>query len=53
VWMLHSRGYAPQLIYGVSSRAEGYVAHAWVELDGNPVIGYRAGQSFVRLTAFP
>lgn len=53
-WMLQSRGYAPRLLYGVrTDRTKGFSAHAWVELDGAPVVGHRAAAGFTVLTAFP
>ena len=53
-WMLQSRGYPARLIYGVSNDGEaGFLAHAWVEVDGIPVVGGRAAQGYTVLTSFP
>lgn len=50
-WMLQIRGHAPGLVYGVS--AAGFAAHAWVELEGMPVVGHRAADGFTVLARFP
>jgi hypothetical protein len=47
VRLLARRGIEAQLILGVSS-AERFQAHAWVELDGRPVLA-SGGGSFARL----
>jgi len=53
-WMLRARGAAPRMHYGVASRGDGnFEAHAWVELDGAPVIGHRNAHEFTLLTTFP
>ena len=53
-WMLQSTGATPQLHYGVQAIAlRGFQAHAWVELDGQPVIGHRAAEGFTTLAVFP
>lgn len=53
-WMLQARGTAPRMHYGVASRGGGnFVAHAWVELDGIPVVGHRNAHEFTPLTTFP
>ena len=53
-WMLQSAGAAPHLYYGVQAIApRGFQAHAWVELDGQPVIGHRVAQGFTTLAVFP
>lgn len=49
-WMLQMRGHAPGLLYGVSP---GFAAHAWVELEGMPVVGHRAASGFTVLARFP
>ena|SRR5271165_1585267 len=49
-WMLQLRGHAPGLLYGVSA---GFAAHAWVELEGMPVVGHRATGGFTVLARFP
>ncbi|HEY1755099.1 MAG TPA: lasso peptide biosynthesis B2 protein [Bryobacteraceae bacterium] len=49
-WMLQRRGHAPALVYGVS---QGFAAHAWVELEGVPVVGDRAAGGFTVLARFP
>jgi transglutaminase superfamily protein len=49
-WLLQREGYAPQLRIGVS-KAEGFEAHAWLELDGNVVIG--GPEESARFKAFP
>jgi hypothetical protein len=49
-WMLQARGHAPELLYGVSA---GFAAHAWVELEGMPVVGHRAAVGFTVLARFP
>jgi Transglutaminase-like superfamily len=50
-WMLQSRGHAPSLLYGVAPH--GFEAHAWVELEGMPVVGHRAAAGFTVLARFP
>jgi hypothetical protein len=53
-WMLQARGFAPRMIYGVAPlRPDGFEAHAWVELNGIPVVGHRAAPRFATLTSFP
>ena len=62
-WMLQSAGAAPHLHYGVQAierqggvpaiTPHGFRAHAWVELDGQPVIGHRVAQGFTTLAVFP
>ncbi|MDP1738025.1 MAG: lasso peptide biosynthesis B2 protein [Caulobacter sp.] len=53
-WMLQARGLGPRLHYGVASSGdEGFEAHAWVELDGMPVIGRRGADRFTPLARFP
>ena len=49
-WLLQHEGYAPQLRIGVS-KAEGFAAHAWLELDGNVVLG--GPEESARFTPFP
>jgi hypothetical protein len=54
MWMLQSRGFAPRLLYGVrTDRTNGFSAHAWVELDGAPVVGHRVAAGFTVLAGFP
>ncbi|HEV8384288.1 MAG TPA: lasso peptide biosynthesis B2 protein [Candidatus Acidoferrales bacterium] len=48
-WLLQGEGYAPQLRIGVS-KAEGFEAHAWLELDGKVFIG---DSDLQRFTPFP
>lgn len=55
-WMLQARGFAPRMLYGVAPRVgqpEGFEAHAWVELDGTPVVGHRVAHRFTLLATFP
>jgi hypothetical protein len=53
-WMLQARGHAPRMIYGVATDpAKGFSAHAWVELEGAPVVGHRAARGFTVLASFP
>ena len=53
-WMLQARGFAPRMHYGVAAaEIGGFEAHAWVELDGIPVVGHRVAPHFTRLTSFP
>lgn len=53
-WMLQARGHAARLIYGVSKdRQTGFLAHAWVEVDGIAVVGGRAARGYTVLTSFP
>ena len=49
-WLLQGEGYAPQLRIGVS-KAEGFEAHAWVELAGKVLIG--DAEYSARFTPFP
>ena len=49
-WLLQREGYAPQLRIGVS-KAEGFEAHAWLELDGNVILG--GPEESARFTPFP
>lgn len=53
-WMLRARGVDARLYYGVrhADRLE-FQAHAWVEVDGKPVIGGRAAPDFTTLAIFP
>jgi hypothetical protein len=54
LWMLQTRGLAPQMHYGVAACETGGVeAHAWVELEGMPVVGQREAARFKRLATFP
>ncbi len=48
-WLLQGEGYAPQLRIGVS-KAEGFQAHAWLELEGKVLIG---DSEVERFTPFP
>jgi hypothetical protein len=52
-WMLAARGGRPLMHYGVAATAAGFKAHAWVEMDGRPVVGQRAADGFTRLATFP
>jgi hypothetical protein len=52
-WLLRARGFAPTLQYGVATVGTGFEAHAWVELEGLPVVGHRVAQRFTLLTSFP
>lgn len=52
-WMLQRRGGRPQLRYGVAKAADGFESHAWVELDGVPVVGHRVAARFTLLASFP
>src|SRR4051794_19029156 len=53
-WMLQARGHPARLLYGVSTQGEnGFSAHAWVEVDGSPVVGGRAARGYTVLTSFP
>ena len=49
-WLLQREGYAPQLRIGVS-KAEGFEAHAWLELEGKVLIG--GPEESARFTPFP
>ena len=49
-WMLLREGYPAQLRIGVS-KAEGFEAHAWVELEGKVLIG--GPEESARFTPFP
>jgi hypothetical protein len=50
LWLLQREGYAPQLRIGVS-KAEGFEAHAWLELEGKVLIG--GPEESARFTPFP
>lgn len=52
-WMVRARGGRPRLHYGVAKTAEGFESHAWVELDGMPVLGHRVAGRFTKLATFP
>ena len=53
-WMLQAQGAAPRLFYGIRNpNPPGFEAHAWVELDGQPVIGHRGAAGFTILAVFP
>jgi len=53
-WMLRARGFAPCMYYGVATTTSGsFESHAWVELDGMPVVGYRVANRFTLLSTFP
>ncbi len=49
-WLLQGEGYPAQLRIGVS-KAEGFEAHAWVELEGKVLIG--DSEVSARFTPFP
>lgn len=49
-WLLQGEGYAPRLRIGVS-KAEGFEAHAWLELDGEVLIG--GADESARFAPFP
>lgn len=51
-WMLQDLGGKPALHYGVAKSADGFEAHAWVELDGRPVVGHRQARAFTLLATF-
>ncbi|MBO9714785.1 lasso peptide biosynthesis B2 protein [Sphingomonas sp.] len=52
-WMLRMRGMMPRLHYGVR-RWEGEMqAHAWLEVEGLPVVGYDQAPDFALLASFP
>ena len=52
--MLKARGFAPSIVYGVArAEAEGFEAHAWVELNGFPIVGHRTAARFTPLANFP
>jgi hypothetical protein len=51
-WMLAARGGRPLLHYGVAKTEAGFVAHAWVEINGLPVVGHRAAERFTLLATF-
>jgi hypothetical protein len=38
-WLLGRRGVATNLVIGVRKDEQGFAAHAWVELDGDIVLG--------------
>jgi len=50
-FLLARRGYRPTLHIGVSKEGETLAAHAWVERDGQVLIGGRASR--LRYRAFP
>ena len=53
-WMLQAQGAEPRLFYGVRNlHPPGFQAHAWVELDGQPLIGHRGAAGFTILAVFP
>ena len=53
-WMLQARGLAPRLLYGVATgKDQGFEAHAWVELNGAPVVGHRVADRFTLLATLP
>jgi hypothetical protein len=49
-WLLLGEGYAPELRIGVST-ANGFEAHAWLELEGKVLIG--GPEESARFTPFP
>lgn len=53
VWMLQARGARPHLLYGVAKTDTGFEAHAWVEVDGQPVVGHGVAARFAVLAIFP
>jgi hypothetical protein len=52
-WMLAARGGKPLLHYGIARTEDGFQSHAWVELEGQPVVGHRAAKGFTLLATFP
>ena len=52
-WMLQARGASPKLHYGVAKQGEATVAHAWLELEGTPVVGTVKAGGFTLLATFP
>lgn len=53
-WMLKARGFAPRLHYGVAKASDGsFQSHAWLEVDGLPVLGHEAAGAFSPLASFP
>lgn len=52
-WMLQARGYRPTLHYGVAKRDGLTVAHAWLEADGQAVVGHEEAVGFSLLASFP
>ncbi len=38
-WLLRGAGYVPRLHIGVANGADGFKAHAWLECDGDVLIG--------------
>ena len=52
-WMLIARGARPSLYFGVAAAGRGFESHAWVEVDGVPVVGHRVAVGFTPLAVFP
>ena len=53
-WMLLRRGGRPVFHYGVAKTEDGdFEAHAWVEQNGRPVVGYLVASRFTPLATFP
>ena len=52
-WMLRRRGIRSALLYGVRHQGDGLVAHVWVEVDGETVIGGEEAPNFACLARFP
>lgn len=51
--MLRRRGHASQFAYGLSSSVERFVAHVWIEMDGERLIGGDEAEGFQRVAMFP
>ncbi|QAY78472.1 lasso peptide biosynthesis B2 protein [Sphingosinicella sp. BN140058] len=52
-WMLRLRGLKPTLHYGVSRTSGAVQAHAWLEVQGLPVVGHDQASNFALLASFP
>lgn len=51
--MLRRRGHASQFAYGLSSSGGAFVAHVWIELAGERLIGGDEAEGFQRVAMFP
>jgi hypothetical protein len=52
-WMLRIRGLKPILHYGVKRNRGEVQAHAWLEVQGLPVVGHDLAGDFSLLASFP
>jgi len=53
VWMLRRRGVSATLHFGAAREEEKLIAHVWVTVDGEEVVGCESKDRFFELARFP